>query len=292
MVLQIKNALRDASFQIGERVIPKRIRYSGVLGYARRQMIFWARDVFVLSYPKCGRTWLRTMIGHVLDAKYNLNLSNPMEIQHFWKLSSNVPCIDFAHDDSPNLKTPSEINQDKSRFRRKKILFLARDPRDVVVSYYFDASLRMKVFQGSLSDFVRQDVGSIDSIITYYNSWARGRHQVKAFRLQTYEDMHSDPHSSLRDALEFLDVADVSDELIDNAVSFGSFNNLRKIEQRDAFGHERMRAADQSNPESFKVRRGRTGGFVDYLSPEEIRMIDDRIESSLDPMFKMYRRRS
>jgi len=93
MMLQIKSTLRDTSFQIGERVIPRSIRYSGVLRQARRKMIFWARDAFVLSYPKCGRTWLRTMIGHVLNAQYDLKLSNPMEIQQFWKLSSDIPAL-------------------------------------------------------------------------------------------------------------------------------------------------------------------------------------------------------
>ena len=288
-MLNFKSNLRDASFFLGEAVVPKKIRYSGVMGSLRRQVIHWARDSFVLSYPKCGRTWLRTMIGHVMDRHYDLGLKNPMEIQHLWKLSSNIPCIDFSHDDGPNLKRPGAIQTDKSRFGGKNILLLVRDPRDVVVSYYFDARHRMKIFDGTINEFLAQDVGSIDSIIAFYNAWAKARGQVKAFQLLTYEDMHRDPKGSLITALDFLNVQDVPEALVDEAIAFGAFENLRKIEMADAFGHERMRAADQSNPDSFKVRRGKAGGYVDYFSAEEIAYMDRRIDM-LDPLFDMYKR--
>ncbi|MDB5713857.1 MAG: Sulfotransferase domain protein [Sphingomonadales bacterium] len=289
MMSRLKTNLRDASFFLGEAVVPKTIRYSGMMGSLRRQMIYWARDSFVLSYPKCGRTWLRTMIGHVMDRHYNLNLKNPMEIQHLWKLSSDIPCIGFSHDDSPNLKRASAIQTDKSRYRSKNILLLVRDPRDVVVSYYFDARFRMNIFDGSINEFLAQDVGSIASVVAFYNAWAQARHHVKSFKLLTYEDMHRDPKNSLISALSFLGVENVPEALIDDAIEFGSFENLRKIETADAFGHERMRPADQSNPDSFKVRRGKAGGYVDYFSAEEIAYMDRHIET-LDPMFAVYKR--
>lgn len=288
MISQLKSSLRDASFFLGETMVPKKIRYSGMMGALRRQVIYWARDSFVLSYPKCGRTWLRTMIGYVMDRHYNLHLDNPMEIQHFWKMSSKIPCIGFSHDDGPNLKRPAAIQIEKSQYRKKNILFLVRDPRDVIVSYYFDARYRMKIFDGTISDFLSQDIGSIASIVTFYNIWAKARHNVQSFQLLTYEDMHRDPKAALATALEFLGVRDVPEALIDEAITFGAFKNLRNIELSDAFGHERMRPADQSNPDSFKVRRGKTGGYVDYFNQEELAYMDRQIDD-LDPFFDMYK---
>src|SRR3546814_12961563 len=91
-----------------------------------------------------------------------------MEIQHFWKLSSRVPNIAFTHDDNPNLKFGSEVETDKSRYASKRILFLTRDPRDVLVSYYFDAKNRMKVIDCSLGDYLRTGRGRIDAIVAFY----------------------------------------------------------------------------------------------------------------------------
>ena len=289
MMSQFKSSLRDASFFLGETMVPKSMRTTGVIGALRRQVIYWARDSFVLSYPKCGRTWLRTMIGHVMDRHYDLHLDNPMEIQHFWKISSKIPCIGFSHDDGPNLKTATAIQTDKSQYRRKNILFLARDPRDVVVSYYFDARYRMKIFDGTINEFLRQDVGSIDSIVRFYNVWAKARHDVKSFQLLTYEEMHTDPSAALATALHFLGIHSIPGGLIEEAIAFGAFQNLRKIEQSDAFGHERMRPADRANPDSFKVRRGKAGGYVDYFDTEEVAYLDQRIDA-LDPLFAMYKR--
>jgi hypothetical protein len=285
-----KTNLRDATFFLGEAIVPKDLRNAGALGSLRRQMIYWSRESFVLSYPKCGRTWLRTMIGRVIDLHYGLDLRNPMEVQHFWKLSPKVPCIDFSHDDSPNLKRAHEIKTDKSRYAGKKILFLVRDPRDVVVSYYFDARNRMKVFDGTINEFLFQDVGSIDSVIAFYNAWARNRDKVKAFQLLSYEDMHRDPRSELRTAVEFLGIHGVPDAILDKAIEFSSFDNLRKIELTDAFHHERMRPRDQTNPDSFKVRRGKIGGYKDYFSTAEVEYLDTRIMTKLDPFFDAYRR--
>ena len=289
MLQQFKSRVRDASYFIGNAVLPSDIRNAGPLGSLRRQMIFWSRESFVMSYPKCGRTWLRTMIGRVVELHHGLDLRNPMEVQHFWKLAPGIPCVGFSHDDGPNLKTASAIDSDKSKYAGKNILFLVRDPRDVLVSYYFDAKNRMNVFDGTLTDFVYQDVGSIDSIITFLNIWACNRSQVKSFQLLTYEEMHRDPKQALRTAIEFLGIRGVPDEVIDDAIDFGAFDNLRKIEVTNAFDHERMRPRDQANPESFKVRRGKVNGYKDYLGPNEIDYINAKIQDDLDPFYANYR---
>jgi hypothetical protein len=35
-----------------------------------------------------------------------------------------------------------------------------------------------------------------------------------------------------------------------------------------------LRTPSSADPESFKVRKGRVGGFRDYLSPEDIEYVD------------------
>ncbi len=62
-----------------------------------------------------------------------------------------------------------------------------RDPRDVVVSNYFqfvkrgDGERIGDAFAGSLSEFLHHDRGSLKSIVTFYNVWARNRAVPKAF---------------------------------------------------------------------------------------------------------------
>jgi len=42
---------------------------------------------------------------------------------------------------------------------------------------------------------------------------------------------------------------------------------------------------DRSNPESYKVRRAKVGGYRDYFSAEEITKIDVDIRRTLSPEF-------
>ncbi len=286
--MNMRTILRDFAFSAGETLLPKATKKSGVLLALRRAGSEWARDGYVLSYPKSGRTWFRTMFGSMACAQYGLEVENPMELQHFWKLSSDIPNIGFTHDDSPNLKFGHEVEEDKVRYRNKKVLLLTRDPRDVLVSYYFDARNRMKVIDCDISTYLYNEKGSIDAIVAFYNAWARARFVPRDFLWVTYEDMHRNPSKVIKDSAAFFGLPDPSDELLDDVIERASFRNMQKAELQDSFKHERLRPADPQNPESFKVRRGKVGGFVDYFSSEDIAYIDDYIDRNLDPYFACY----
>jgi len=287
--MTLRTIIRDLSYSAGEVLIPRSIKNKGMMGSLRRAASEWAREGYVLSYPKSGRTWLRTMMGFVVCRRYGLDVVNPMEIQHFWKMSSDVPNIGFTHDDYPNLKRGTDVETDKSRYSRKKVLLLTRDPRDVVVSYYFDAKNRMKVIDCDLTHFVHHEKGSIDALVAFYNAWAANRHVPRGFHWITYEDMHRDPVEVLRSTLEFFGMPRPEEGLLQEAIKFASFENMRKTELSDGFKHERLRPVDLNNPESFKVRRGKVGGYTEYLSPADIEYIEGYVSERLHPFFDRYR---
>jgi len=286
--MKFRTIFRDFAFSAGETLLPHSIKNKGVLLAMRRAASEWARDGYVLSYPKSGRTWFRTMFGSMACAQFGLVVENPMELQHFWKLSSHIPNIGFTHDDSPNLKFGHEVEEDKTRYRNKKVLLLTRDPRDVLVSYYFDAKNRMKVIDCDISTYLHNEKGSIDAIVAFYNAWAQARSVPRDFLWITYEDMHRNPRQVIQDSAAFFGLPDPSDDLLDDVIESASFRNMRKAELQDSFKHERLRPADPQNPESFKVRRGKVGGFVDYLSNEDIAYVNDFIDRNLDPYFACY----
>ena len=100
-----------------------------------------------------------------------------------------------------------------------------------------------------------------------------------------YEDLHADTAKELRRIFDFLEIPDISDAHIREAVEFGSFGNMRSMESSDALKSGRLRARDSSDVESFKTRRGVVGGYVDYLDPEQIAWVEDRIRRDLHPSF-------
>lgn len=243
-------------------------------------------DVVILSYPKCGRTWLRMMLGKSLALHFGLGDVNYLANDLLAATDAKSLRIRVSHDDNPHWKEPRKLSRRKGRYRRQKVVFLVRDPRDVVVSMYFERSRREQVDVGSLGDFLEANVGSLDTIIEYYNIWAANRDNPRDFLLIRYEDLQQEAAVELRRLLDFVGLSEVSDEHIAEAVEYGSFNNMRKMELGGDVSSGRLKPGDRSDEESFKTRKGIVGGYVEYLNPAQIESVEQRITERLDPFYR------
>ena len=243
-------------------------------------------DAFLISFPKCGRTWLRLMIGKAFEEHFNLGNANILELHQLAALHPDIPKILVTHDDGPQWKMPDDLVESKKKYKNKKVIFLVRDPRDVLVSSYFQKKKRRNKYNGELFDYVHEEVGSLESLLRFYNIWARNRDIPKDFLLVRYEDMHEDPKRELRRVLDFLDLKEVSNDVIAEAVRFTSFENMRKMELADKFKSTRLRPLDKEDKESYKTRKGKVGGFIDYLSRENIEYINRKMNEELSSLYK------
>lgn len=267
-------------------------------GVLRRWYAHRKTDVYLISYPKCGRTWLRLMIGRAIVRQYSLPQD---EITLFlrWKSKphTELPMITVVHEDRPMLKAPEELQRSKEKFRDKHVIFLARDPRDVIVSSYFEMKKRgdvfgdnpyesrKPVFGGELAEFIERREGGFDTIIQYYNIWAENRHIPEGFLLVRYEDMKCSPQRELRRVLEFLGLDSVDETIILDAVEFASFENMRSMELEGVVQDGMLRPADRSDGDSYKTRKGQVGGYKDYLNEDEIQLLNHKIQYELSDYF-------
>ena len=85
--------------------------------------------------------------------------------------------------------------------------------------------------------------------------------------------------------LDFIGLDDIADEVVIDVVNFSSFENMRAMEADNAFKHEKLIPADKDDPESYKTRKGKIGGFVDYLSPQEIQYLNHKIKEGLTDFY-------
>ena len=63
---------------------------------------------------------------------------------------------------------------------------------------------------------------------------------------------------------------------------------MKKMESKQQFrlAGGRMMPRDKNNPNSYKVRRAKVGGYRDYFTDEEVAAIDAQLAQTLDPMFQ------
>jgi len=255
--------------------------------------MFSGIDVFALSYPKCGRTWARLVLG-----TYALN-GRDRDPREVFRVSRNVPCLStlyFSHDDGPHWRPVPTIHTDKSMYKGKKVVLFVRDPRDVLVSYFFQYTLRgdNKIandadFDGDLSDFIRHSIGGLQSIVRFYNIWAAKREIPDEFLLMRYEDMRADPLAAFKGLVAFLGWQDHGEDSLKAAVAFGDFDNMKKLEQDNTLNNVRLKPPEDNNPEGFKVRRGKVGGYLDYFTDEDIAFVDDYLDRELDDFYIDYK---
>ena len=255
--------------------------------YLEQRALLRSTDIFVLSFPKCGRTWLRLMIGKAIATRFDVQSKNILNLRQFHKINPNIPSIVVTHDEGL-ASDPWELSRSKSKYKHNKVIFLIRDPRDVIVSLFFHYTRRDKRFEGDISAFVH-DTRNLATIISYYNLWANNRHRPKDFLLVRYEDLHHDPRQILSNVLEFCGIWPLDEEIIDNAIQWCSFDNMKKMEAEDYFQSPMLNVENVNDNEAYKTRKGVIGGYKEYLNDNDIRFVEGTIKRSLSDFYWYYK---
>ena len=231
--------------------------------------------VVVLSYPKTGRTWLRIMIGKYLCDRYAIPAESYL-VTPAMTVKAGLPHLLFSHGRGAfRLRLHyTRLRADKSHLRGKKVLLLGRGLHDSLVSSWLHLSRRDGNYSGGLGDFIRDGYYGAPKFLTFYRQWHESRREPLAFRFLRYEDIHADPTAALRGCLEYLGLAEMDRDLLRAAVRYGSFGNLQRIEAESPtmVGRDGRNTGD---PEGRKIRRGRIGGYVDYMSADDIACVDE-----------------
>lgn len=187
-------------------------------------------------------------------------------------LSNEKYSVEYSH------KCP----EDKVWYERSLIALLIRDPRDVVVSRFFQITRRRKKeCPENLSDFIRDPKWGIESVIHFYNEWYRMWQSVPQCILLTYENLQRDCYSEFSRLLNFFSI-EVEEEIIRNTIDYCSFDNMQRREYEMSIAKPNkigwLGAGNVEDFESYKVRRGKVGGYVDYLSSKDIEYLEEHVE--------------
>lgn len=246
-------------------------------------------ELCVVSYPKTGRTWLRMMLKSALHQHLGVPRTDPLEFHELTRADARVPRIAVVHDDEPHWKKPDQLTTNKRPwYGDKRVLLVIRDPRDTMVSLYFQMARRWRVFpesEKSLSEFIWQERGALKSMIRYYNIWAENRRVPAGLCLVRYEGLQQKPIEEIQRALRFIGIADIPRATLAAAVEENRIERIRLQEQAHEYGTRRLRPGIAGDPESFKARRGKVRGFVDYLDRADIEKISRLIRDELDPWY-------
>lgn len=252
-------------------------------------------DIAIVSYPKSGRTWLCVMMSRACQLAFNLPADQLLKFDNYHRLDNNIPKFLFTHDDY--LEDIAPNGQTTDFYVNTKTVFLVRHPIDTVVSYYFHWKYRWDMGKRVLHRFplddrielfdfmIRRDAG-LPRLIVFLNRWAVGLREMPDIHLVRYEDLHRDPVGKLAGIFDFSGMS-INTNVFRQAADDGSFDNIRKMEISGAYsgGGSKLKTVDPKNLSSFKARRGKMNGYLDYFSPQQIALLEEYYQTRLDPYF-------
>jgi hypothetical protein len=234
-------------------------------------------NAIVISVPKSGRTWIRTFLCAYFCKLHGREFTLKPERYH----EPSIPRLVFSHDLFEH-RTKGDLWDrirgkylvPRSELRRAKIILLVRDPRDCLVSLYVqmtrrDPSAPAKFKQQTVSDLLRDKRFGIPGIIRAMNDWLTEFSGHDDFMIIRYESLRASPAEHFRGLLAALGETARDISIFQAALDFSQFENMRKLEAAGAFDSKILRPGDVRDPESFKVRRGKVGGYREYLSVQD-----------------------
>ena len=234
----------------------------------------------IVSFPKAGRTWLRLMIGMYLADTRGLVDAPLLELDGLSDIDPTIPRIVVTHEQDLLCSRPEDLLTDKTVYAGKRILLLVRDPRDVMVSAFFQKTRRQGIAVPDLSRFVRGAAGGIATFVAWHNLWAASD-QSLCMSIASYEGLSVRPVETLTVVLRFLLCERIVGPTVVRAVERAQFDRMREMEERGSLRSERLSPGKVLDEESRKVRRGVVGGFIDYLSEGDQTYIEQRVADGL-----------
>ena len=248
------------------------------------------------SYGKSGRTWVRVMISRYYQLVYKLPDNILMGFDNYTRIDKAIPKIFFTHDNY--LRQFTGNLDSKQDFYNKKTILLVRKPQDVAVSQFFQWKYRMRPDKKAMNnypahdadisvyDFVKHEGQGLGHIIEFMNAWARELNKIDELLVVRYEDLRTHPEQEMARVVDFLGLQPNFDYLQDTA-EFASVENLRKKEQENYFWRSgsRVQAKDVNDPNTFKVRKAKVGGYRDYFDDDQVAELDAMVDSQLLPVF-------
>jgi Sulfotransferase domain len=216
-------------------------------------------DVFIISYPKSGNTWIRFLVA---------NLAYPEKHPDFSNINELIPDPEALSKRHLERMPRPRLIKSHQYFdpRYPRVIYVVRDPRDVAVSqYHFHRKRRLIGDDYPIAQFVTRFVAGETSPYGSWGenvaSWLVTRHKAKTFLLLRYEDMIADTGGALAGVAAFLGVPG-DPERVALAVAQSSANKMRELEKAQT---DLWSSTKETRRDVPFVRSARAGGWKSDL---------------------------
>lgn len=226
-------------------------------------------DVFICTYPKSGTTWL----GYLLAQALKPDPAERLDLKSFGKY---VPDVNLLYTRRGSLAEHAALADPRFFLchatcdpKLPNVVYVLRDPRDVLLSYWHYQRFLKPGYDRSLAEFLLDEEHWPCDWDQHVGSWLLPPNRHPNLLVLRYEDLHADAAGALRAVLGFAGRSRTESQIA-AAVEASRFDRMRAAEEQHGV---HGKAGD---PRERFVRKGRIGSWQEEMGPAELRIVEDR----------------
>jgi Sulfotransferase domain len=236
---------------------------------ALREATVYPDDVFLVSYPKSGNTWLRFLLG---------NLAYGNDPVSFDNVEQRIPSIyQSTNGEMQLVRRPRYIkSHEPFHPRYQNVIYVVRDPRDVAVSYYhFSLKLKKISANSSTDSFVKDLIADYvpnpcGTWADHVMGWLAMERSRRSFLLLRYEDLIDNTARELSKVAAFLNLP-TDEETLNQTIRLSSADRMRRLEKEE---WKKWDETKRTRGEIPFIRAAKSKQWSEALSPQSVMAIE------------------
>ena len=232
-------------------------------------------DVFLVGHPKSGNTWVAFMLAVLLSER----LGKKVTMANVYEFVPNIHMPGVKVKQFEDIPSPRIFRNENPTWQDHypKTIYLVRDPRAVLLSYYHHWLHAERDHHGTLEEFVDEmlEFGCIrrwESWLTRWDlqvdEWEK-RQKTQPVLIVRYEDLIEDREGYFRKIVDFAGL-NCSDKMVSLAVEKGGFESMQKSEKK--YGAESFNG--KTSDKGLFVRKGQVDSWKEEMPDHVIAKIE------------------
>ncbi|KAK2513642.1 amine sulfotransferase [Columba livia] len=240
-------------------------------------------DIFIATYPKSGTVWTQNILALIMSEGHRNGTENMEMMDRIPWLEYNIKNADFATLPSPRIfatHLPYYLVPRDMRNKKGRIIYVTRNPKDVMVSYYHFSKFmntleKIPDFNLFMERFLSGKVLA-SSWMDHVAGWYSHAEDFNILFL-TYEEMKKDLRSAVLKICSFLGKK-LSEEEVDSVVRQATFENMRKDPRAN---YENLPEELAEKNKGKFLRKGTVGDWKNIMTVAQSERFDKVLEERM-----------
>ncbi|XP_060094431.1 amine sulfotransferase-like [Heteronotia binoei] len=240
-------------------------------------------DVFLVTYPKSGTAWTQNILSLIYHEGHRNGTEDTDLMDRVPWVEYNIRSMDYIHRPSPRLfasHLPYYLVPKGLRNKRAKVIYVSRNPKDVLVSYYHFSRVAAKFetagdFGSFMEKFLAGEVLA-SSWLDHVEGWYAHKDDFNILFL-TYEEMKKDLRRSVLKVCSFLG-KNVSEEELQDVVDKATFDKMRMDPRTN---YENMPPEILEKGKGHYLRKGTVGDWKNIMTVAQNERFDNVLKKRM-----------